>query len=186
MSFRTETFCKILSKSANSSSISNNSQQKPVISVHQNKLVALSPGNSQQQTDERREWQFTRVFSPDQKNTNDLYSTVCGKLTQHFLNGFNCSLILLGSSECLLHLLNDNKGPLIYLTEQLSNFATKQFKNLKQPSQISVKSMSSLAGSLPYLKIKNDVEMTIYQLDANGVLDLSNRKISVLGEFEFF
>ena len=180
MSFRIETFCKIFSKSTNSS-FSSNSLQKPALSVHQNKLLAVSDSNGGDHAKNTREWHFARVFPADQKNRSDLYSSACGKSIQYFLNGFNSSLLLIGGAECLLRILKDNKGPLSYLTEHLSNLATKQFKNLKQASQVSIKTFSSQVGSLPYLKFKNDVEMAVYQLDNNGVVDLSNKKISVLG-----
>ena len=179
MSFRIETFCKIFSKSTNSS-FSSNSLQKPALSVHQNKLLAVSDSNGDHAKN-TREWQFSRVFPADQKNTSDLYSSACGKSIQYFLNGFNSSLLLIGRAKSLLRILKDNKGPLSYITEHLSNHATKQFKNLKQASQVSIKTFSSQVGSLPYLKFKNDVEMAAYQLDNNGVVDLSNKKISVLG-----
>lgn len=179
MSLRVETYCKLFNKLSNTTFSSNSFHQKPVLSIHQNKLVAVS---SNDETDNSKEWQFARIFPADQKNTSDLYASACGKLIQYFLNGFNSSLLLIGETECLLQIVKDNKGPLSYLAENLSNHATKQFKNMKQPSQVSMKSMSS-HGSLPYLKLKNDVKMSLYQLDSNGIIDLSySKKISVLGK----
>ena len=186
MSLRVETFCKLFNKLSNTSFSSNSLQPKPVLSIQQNKLVAGSSNNKNNETGNTKEWQFSRIFPADQKNTNDLYASSCGSLIQYFLNGFNCSLLLIGETECLLQILKDNKGPLSYLAENISNLATKQFKNLKQPSQVSVKSLSTKDGSLPYLKLKNDVDVALYQLDRNGVIDLSNnKKISVLGESSF-
>ena len=183
MSLRVETFCKLFNKLSNTTFSSNSLQQKPVLSIQQNKLVAVSSNN---EAENAKEWQFSRIFPADQKNTNELYVSACGKLIQYLLNGFNSSLLMIGETDCLLQILKDNRGPLSYLAENISNLATKQFKNMKQPSQVSMKSMSTQGGSLPYLKLKNDVEMSLYQLNSNGVIDLSSKKISVLGKSNLY
>jgi len=116
-----------------------------------------------------------------QKNSNDLYSSTCGNLSHYFLNGFNTSLLLIGNPEVLLKVAVDGKGPLHFLTESLSSLASKQFKNLKQmSSQISMQSTLSHGSSLPHIKLKNDLEMGIYQLhNSNEAVGLDDAEVEV-------
>jgi hypothetical protein len=173
---KVESFCKILPIPKDSSNIYFSAGSiRNDVNVHQNRII--SP-------DGRNVWDFDRVFSNDPKNMNELYALTCGNLTKLFLNGFNAALLLIGTPECVNTLCLDGKGPLAYLTEHLSSVATKVMKN-KQSSQTSVQ--SSAAGldgtSLPFLKVKNDVEMKIYAVENGEIFDLStgNTRISSLG-----